>query len=221
MSLTIKDNGGDFLPPPEGLHIARCYAVIDMGIQINQTYGNSSPKVLIGWEFMDALMEDGKPFIQMQRYTASLSEKSNLRPLLEAWRGKSFTAEELKGFKLGNILGATCYITTKHKLNPQNNKRWSEVISICRLPAGVACPPPFNKPIYFDLDEYTDAAYQAVPESIRKKINLNKNVMTSVTQQSMQGYQKPTFSPQQPYASPPVATQEELDDEDLSQDIPF
>jgi hypothetical protein len=171
MSLTVKDNGGDFLPSPEGLHIARCYALIDMGVQINKTYGNSSPKVLISWELMDAFMENSKPFIQMQRYTASLSEKSNLRALLEAWRGRGFTAEELKGFKLKNILGATCYITTKHTINPQTNKRWSEVISICRLPTGVMCPDPYNKSIYFDLDEYTEASFGSIPESIRKKIN--------------------------------------------------
>ena len=40
MSLTVKDRGGDFLPAPEGLHIARCYAVMDMGVQTNPMYGN-------------------------------------------------------------------------------------------------------------------------------------------------------------------------------------
>jgi len=175
MSLTVKDKSNDFLPPPEGLHIARCYAVIDMGLQQNKTYNNSSPKVLIAWELTDKLMDDGKPFIQMQRYTASLSFKSNpnLRAHLEAWRGKSFTPEELKGFKLKNILGVPCYLTTKHTVNPRTNKTWSEVIGICRLPNGIACPPPINPGIYFDLDEFTEESYMAVPEGIRKKINLN------------------------------------------------
>ena len=175
MSLTVKETGNDFLPPPEGLHIARCYAVIDMGLQHNKTYNNSSPKVLIAWELTDKLMDDGKPFIQMQRYTASLSSQSkpNLRAHLEAWRGKSFTAEELKGFKLKNILGVPCYLTTKHTVNPRTNKTWSEVSGICRLPNNTVCPAPINKPIYFDLDEFTEEAYLAVPEGIRKKINLN------------------------------------------------
>jgi hypothetical protein len=203
MSLTVKDNGSDFLPPPEGLHVARCYALIDLGIQVNGTYGNSSPKVLIAWELMDVLMEDGKPYIQMQRYTTSLSEKSNLRALLEAWRGRSFVPDELKGFKLKNILGATCYITTKHKINQQTNKKWSEVISICRLPTGVICPPPHNQPIYFDLDEYSDTAYQAVPEGIRKKINLNGIAGTHTQQQTLS-------------ANPSTLGNDEFD-----QDIPF
>lgn len=177
MSLTVKDNGGHFDLPPEGLHIARCYAVIDLGIQVNPCYGNSSPKVLIGWELTNTKMPDGRPFGQLQRYTASLSEKSNLRFLLEGWRSKSFTPEELKGFKLKYILGATCYLTTKHSVNPQTNKKWSNVISICRLPNNIPCPPPINPTIIFDLDDYTEQTYLAVPENIRKKINLNSQMV--------------------------------------------
>lgn len=220
MSLTVKDNGGDFLPPPEGLHIARCYALIDLGVQVNQTFGNSSPKVLIGWELMDAMMEDGKPFIQMQRYTASLSEKSNLRGLLEAWRGRSFSPEELKGFKLKNILSATCYITTKHKVNQQTNKRWSEVISICRLPQGVTCPQPFNKPIFFDLDEYTEESYLSVPEGIRKKINIS-GITGAHAQQQAQTYQQHQQFQTPPQQQTPAPNQQPQAGFDPDQDVPF
>ena len=172
MSLTIKDTSHDFLPAPEGLHIARCYALIDLGIQLNKSYGSSHPKIVISWE-LDKKMDDGQPFIHSQQYTASLSEKSNLRGLLEAWRGKSFTAEELKGFKLANFLNAYCYLTIKHKSNPQTNKQWAEVSSICRLPEGVSYPPAHNPIIYFDLDNYSDDAFCKVPEGFRKRINLS------------------------------------------------
>jgi hypothetical protein len=172
MSLTVKDNGSDFLPPPEGLHIARCYAVIDLGMQINKAFGNTSPKVLIGWELSNTLMPDGKPFIQMQSYTASISPNSKLRGLLEAWRGKGFTPAELQGFQLQSILGAPCYLTIKHTPNPQASQPWANVISICTLPSSVTCPPAINPPIYFDLDNYSEAAYLSLSEGIRKKINL-------------------------------------------------
>ncbi len=172
MSLTVKDKGNDFLPPPEGLHIARCYAVVDLGMQENKAFGTRSPKVLIGWELGDSIMPDGKPFIQMQSYTASISQSSKLRALLEGWRGKGFTAGELQGFQLRTLLGAPCYLTTKHILNPQASQPWSSIISICKLPNTVVCPPPVNPPLYFDLDEYSEAAYAALSEGIRKKINL-------------------------------------------------
>ena len=76
-----------------------------------------------------------------------------------------------------------------------------------------------NPQIYFDLDEYSDAAYMAVPEGIRKKINLSgiANVPpmqnkshSSTTHQSMQ-YQPPFVAP----------TSQPQDMDDLGQDIPF
>ena len=36
MSLTLKENTTTFLPAPEGLPIARCYALIDLGKQLNR-----------------------------------------------------------------------------------------------------------------------------------------------------------------------------------------
>lgn len=173
MSLLVKDKGSEFVQAPEGLHIARCYAVIDLGRQFNARFNNYSAKVLIGWELMDAFLADGKPFIQFQRYTASLTETSHLRKLLESWRGKGFTTEELEGFHLQQILGVPCYLTTKPSINATTQQRWSEVIGICKLPDGVVCPAPFNAPLYFDLDDYSDEAYAALPEGIRKKINLD------------------------------------------------
>lgn len=174
MSLTVKDNSKTFLPAPQGLHIARCYALIDLGVQHNDRFNNDSPKVLIGWELSAALMQNGKPFIQFQRYTASLTESSHLRKLLESWRGRSFTPEELEGFHLKNILGAPCYLSITHTFNPKSQQVYSQVVGTCHLPDGAVCPPPFNPLLYFDLDEYTDEAYNSIPESIRQKINLTR-----------------------------------------------
>lgn len=174
MSLTVKDNGGgDFQAAPQGLHIARCYAVIDCGLHLNKAFGNSSPKILIAWEISDCLMPDGRPFAQMQSYTSSISPQSKLKALLEAWRGKRFSESERKGFKLQSLLGVPCYLTTKHVSNPHNpNQPWSSIISICKLPSTVSCPPPFNTPVHFDLDHYSEETYLKLPEGIRKRINL-------------------------------------------------
>jgi hypothetical protein len=150
------------------------YALIDLGVQHNYRFNNYSPKVLIGWELPTDLMQDGKPFIQFQRYTASLTEKAHLRQLLESWRGRSFTAEELEGFHLKHILGVPCYLSITHTLNPKSQQVYSQVVGTCPLPDGAVCPPPFNPTLYFDLDEYSDEAYNNIPESIRKKINLTR-----------------------------------------------
>jgi hypothetical protein len=175
MSLMIKENRSDFVLAPEGLHIARCYALIDLGLQKNEHFKNCLPKILIGWELYNASTSDNRPLIHLQRFTASLNAKSKLRSLLESWRGKSFTSEELQGFQLKNILGAPCYLTLKHTVNSHTQKKWANVISVCRLPESVVCPEPINKVLYFDLDHYSDDAYFALPENIRKKININNS----------------------------------------------
>lgn len=173
MSLTVKDNGKNFLPAPEGLHIARCYAVIDLGVQFNSYYHNYAPKVLMGWELPTTLLPNGKPFIHHQRYTASLTDSSHLRQLLESWRGRGFTPEELAGFHLKHVLGVTCYLSMTHHAPLKSQPIYAHVAGICPLPDGIVCPDPVNPTHYFDLDEYSDEAYHALPERIRQKIQLN------------------------------------------------
>lgn len=53
----------------------------------------------------------------VQRYTLSLHEKSKLRPMLEAWRGRKFTNEELEGFDLERLLGANCQVQVCHNIS--------------------------------------------------------------------------------------------------------
>jgi len=181
MSLNLNTKEACFIPAPEGLHIARCYAVIDLGMQMNKKYGNCSPKVLIAWELSDNLMEDGKPYVQMQQYTVSLNKSSLLRALLEQWRGRKFSIEELKIFQLKEALGKPCYLTTQQSTNPKGDQPWSNIVNICQLPSSVTCPPPINPPVYFDLDDYTDASYLALSERIRHKINLGMTTVTGLT----------------------------------------
>jgi len=172
MSLMLKNNDSTFNLPPKEKHIARCFRVIDLGIQENKTYGTNSPKVLIAWELSHALMPNGKPFTITQCYTASLNEKSKLRSLLEAWRGKNFDSEELHGFQLENMLTEPCYLVIDHIVKEFGKKHFAKVMDISPLPLSVPYPELKNTPISFDLDYYTEEGYLAVPEHIRKKINL-------------------------------------------------
>ena len=117
--LTVKENGGSNIPIlEEGSYPAVCYMLVDIGMQKNERYGNSSRKVIIGWEVAgEHVLVEGeeKPRVFSARYTASLNEKSLLRRDLAAWRGRDFTEEELKAFDLKSILGAPCLIQIIHK----------------------------------------------------------------------------------------------------------
>jgi len=111
------------LPLPEaGTIQAVCCGVWDLGLQKTTFSGEEKiqHKVVIAWEIaqnIDAPESEyhGKPYMLNKKYTLSLGEKANLRKDLESWRGKPFTAEELKGFDLEVLYGANCLIGVKHE----------------------------------------------------------------------------------------------------------
>ena len=174
MSLLIKNNDEASTLIPEGKHVSRCYAIIDLGIQENKTYGTKSPKVLIGWELSNLCTLTGRPLTLMQPYTSVLNPKSALRKLLESWRGKCFSLEELHGFPLESMLGVACYLIVKHKHSGGTNRIWPVVENALPFSTQEASPKLYHLPISFDLDYYTEDDYLSLPEFIRKKINTNQ-----------------------------------------------
>jgi hypothetical protein len=99
----VRDNKKAFTPAPEGLHQAVCVDVVDLGL-VEGPWG-AKPTVEIRWELDLTHEETGRPFLVSKRYTLTLNEKGNLRPMLEAWRGRKFTPQELEGFDLERLLG--------------------------------------------------------------------------------------------------------------------
>ncbi len=135
--LNVKEpEGGNFVLVPQGTHLAACFMVADIGQQ-ETSYGIKH-KLVIGWELPEELMDiegEKKPMIIYNTYTASLSEKANLRRDLESWRGKSFTSEELKGFDVFNVAGAPCMLSIVH--NVVGDKTYANIASVSALPKGM------------------------------------------------------------------------------------
>lgn len=169
MSLTASDKGGaDFEMTPEGTYVARCYKIIDLGTQKgSEAYGGKEQhKVMIGWELLDndVKMEDGRPFTVNQFYTVSLHEKSKLRKDLEAWRGKKFTAEELAGFDLANVLGVYCMLQVVHS----EDGKYANVNAIMSYKGEK--PKPVNDNVVFDIDEPDMAVFETMSDNMKGKI---------------------------------------------------
>lgn len=164
MSLIAKDNSSkDFELVPEGTYIARCYKLVDLGTQETTYQGQPSGlkgKIRITWELPGALMSDGRPFVIGSLYTNGLSEKSRLRRDLTAWRGKSFTDEELEGFNLHNIVGCYCFLQVIHKKKGDDMK--AEIASIMSIPKGTPLPEPVNKLAIFDFDDYDLETFESL-----------------------------------------------------------
>lgn len=120
MPLTASSKGKGFDPAPPGVHSAICYAVVDLGTQVGEYQGSKTVRhqVWIAWEFPEIIFEpeegESRPKTISIFLTLSLSDKSNMKPLLEGWRNKEFTKEEKEGFNIENLLAKSCLIHVIH-----------------------------------------------------------------------------------------------------------
>lgn len=160
-------------PVPEGQYTATCVAIIDLGMQYNETYQKSNRKVLLMWELHDESLDieiDGekKPRLMSKQYTLSLNEKSRLYQDLNAWRGRNFTEEELKAFDLKNVLGVPCLMQIIH--TKKGDKTYSDISSLMRIPKGMNAPNPRMPLVYFDIDTSTPEARIHALKSIKEDL---------------------------------------------------
>ena len=150
MSLTVSEGATTAYAPPEaGTFTARCIALIDLGTQRTTYEGEakSAHKLLLQFEITDPdnRRADGEPFTVSKRFTASLHAKAALRGFLEAWRGRPFTPEELRGFDLKTLLGVPCLLGIVH--SSKEGRTFANISSCMRLPKGMAAPAGALEPI--------------------------------------------------------------------------
>ena len=104
-----------------GVYDAICVGLIDVGTKQDKFTEKDKHQVLIQFELLDQFYTDSNGEEQRsthsQFYTLSVHEKSNLRKALRGWRGRDFTADELAGFELKNILSKPCKLVITHNEN--------------------------------------------------------------------------------------------------------
>ena len=188
MGLIVSETGGgsNISMLEEGSYAAVCYMLVDIGLQNSEYYGNSSRKVVIGWEIADEFVEiDGekKPRVFSARYTASLNEKAILRRDLAAWRGKDFTEAELSQFNLRNIVGAPCLIQIIHK-KAANGKTYANLASVMKLPKGMVAPKGTLDTIVYDIDESDPADVDKLPEWIANQVKSSESYQQRIREAS-------------------------------------
>jgi hypothetical protein len=156
MSLISSDKGGgDFQQLPVGNHTGVCYAVTDIGTQLISFPGSEDTKkeqLIIFWEFPELKLDDGRLMSGFKFYNNSLHELAKLRGDLEKWRGLPFTPDELKGFNVGKLIGATAMLQVKAgTTDPAKTK----VDGVFPRPEGTpAIQNTVNDHVLFDSDIY-------------------------------------------------------------------
>ena len=175
--IVSEKTGSNIKPLDEGVYQAICTRLIDLGMQYSKQYNNTSRKIMLGWEIIGETMEIQGDVVQRmmhKSYTSSLSEKSNLRKDLQAWRGRAFTPEELKGFDMKNILGKGCQMQIIHSQGADGNT-YANIASIMALPKGMNLPSP-EELVFLDLDNAaTFGAFDKLPDFIKEKIKQSQD----------------------------------------------
>jgi hypothetical protein len=181
MSFFVEDKGGNFEATPPGAHLGRCYRIVDVGTQKSEYMGEVKflHKIMLGWEILSTddqgnpiRMQDGRPFGIFKNYTLSWSEKANLRLDLQSWRGKPFTAEEMRRFDLKNVLGAYCMLNVIERPG-KDGKMYVNVAGVTPVPGMIkqnGLPEPVNKNEMFNLSDPDMALFQSFSENLKKKI---------------------------------------------------
>lgn len=174
MSLYVEEKSTASVPPlAEDTYPAVCYALVDLGEQYSAVYDKYQPKVAIGWEIVgETITVDGEtvPRSFFNTYTASLSSKSQLRKDLTSWRGKEFTAEELKGFNLRNIVGIPCMIQIVHRKSADGSKTYANLASVTKIPRGYPAPKGTLPDMIYDIEESDPADVEKLPQWMQDKI---------------------------------------------------
>jgi hypothetical protein len=156
---------------PAGSHIARCYAVIEMGTHTEEgKYGvKTNRKLRFSWELPDVthVFDEAKgpqPMAIHMMVNFIGGPRSTLVKMLEAWRGRSFTKEEQQSFEIKNVLGAPCMLNVIHKETETGT--YANVDSVAPLPARLRkdMPGPINHPIYYEVEMGHNTIYKTLPE---------------------------------------------------------
>ena len=182
MSLIAKANeGGSFTPVPAGMHLARCYKIVDLGSQKSEYMGQVKiqHKVMLQFEVWSedeqgkaTVTQKGEPLSISKNYTLTLSDKASLRADLKTWRGRDFTVDELRGFELKNVLGVWAMLSVTRDAG-RDGKEYTNIQAIMPVPSHLkkaGLPEPHNTPSMYSIEDHDAAIFETLSENVKKKI---------------------------------------------------
>jgi len=180
MSIYVSASpGGNYperKPIEAGAYAAVCDMLVDLGVQPSPG-GQFAPKrtLLLRFQIPSERVEitkDGEtkslPAVISRTVGLSLNEKATLRQLLQSWRGRAFTPEELKKFDLVNVLGKPAFINITHAV--KGEKTYANLTSIMPLPKGMPAPTLEGESLWYSVESPDAAVFDKLPAWVQDKI---------------------------------------------------
>lgn len=123
----------------EGQFAAACCDIIDMGQKLTR-YQNNPPYLSDKFAIVYRTDSEGEIKEISSIFSNTLGPKGLLLPFLTAWRGKSYTKDELRdGIEFARMVGVGALITVEHKTT-DSGKTFANISGITRLPKGMKAP---------------------------------------------------------------------------------
>lgn len=181
-------------PPVEpGMHPGICVGLYDIGTHVDQVFNKKKRKYVIEFELPAAdpkTLEDGSvvPRTLSTTVTASMHPKGMLRPLLEGWRGKTFTEEEANSYDISKILGKPAQLNVVH--DSKNGKTYANIKTVNPAPKGSNLTPKITPATWSvtRLDDASELEQVDIPEWVKKRVAESEEYKTlrARTNQSQQ-----------------------------------
>lgn len=218
MAFIVEDKGREREVCPSGMHLARCYRIVDLGTQKKEFKDTVKylHEITLYWEVHGTddkgkpmLMKDGRPFGIFKNYTMSWASLANLRIDLEAWRGEPFTQEQLRRFDLKTILNVWCMLNVIQN-TAKNGNKYANIKGITPVPSlikKVGYPSAVNPNQIFQLDNPDMVMFEGFHDKLKEKIMQSPE------------WQKRDSNKTQVEITPVVEASSDMDD--MDSDIPF
>lgn len=166
--------GGERKICPQGMHVARCYQIIDLGTtEQGGNYPGKKRKVQFLFEtpYETAVFseESGEqPYYLRATYTLSMNEKAILRKDVASWIGKKMNDEQAAQFDVFSLLGKECQVNVVHTSKGENT--YANITAITPLAKGMSCPAPVNPIVAFSAAQPDMNVFSTLPQFIQDKI---------------------------------------------------
>lgn len=155
---------------PVGLHVARCFGMIEIGSTVSTFNGKSSinPKVVAQFEILDWHDGYGNTPVVNHFYTVSGHPKAKLRQDMEMLNGNAFTDTELEDIDTTWMIGRYCMVNISHAeangfLNPK-------ITAVLAVPPSTTLPDPVNPDCVFSVATPDLAVFSELPGWAKRMI---------------------------------------------------
>lgn len=170
-------NKTEYAPAPEGNQIGILIGLYYFGPQEYSYKGETKMReeVRLVFELPNAkakFKEDKEqPYVIGKNGTYSMNERSFMRQAIEACAGKMSDAEA-ENFDLKQAMGKACLVNIEHY--EANGNTYAGIKNVSPVPQGMEVPERTNKLTIFDVANYYDEDYNALPEWMQKKVDFTK-----------------------------------------------